>query len=77
MLKRCLEDLRDHLYDYWFIHLLISLCGYAVFLLVTLDSGKEEFMAECVQHHAKYECTLMWRLGTSESTPIPIVTPVR
>lgn len=39
----------------------------------------QKFMAQCRQDHKEYECTAMWRDGSSRSVlvPMPIVIPAR
>lgn len=38
------------------------------------DAKEKEFMAECLQHEARYRCTAMWRAGTTPAAaPSPIL----
>lgn len=39
------------------------------------DEAKTTFMAACTQDRKEYECTAMWRSGSSRAYPMPIIVP--
>jgi hypothetical protein len=55
-----------------FFALLIGVCVYAV--RTNLDA-RHRFMSQCMEDHKEYECTALWRAGSSEP-PTIIYVPV-
>jgi hypothetical protein len=53
-----------------FFALVISVCVYAV--RTNLDA-RHRFMSQCMEDHKEYECTALWRAGSSEPPTIVYV----
>jgi len=71
-----LTDLADFIRDWiWMILLCLLIVAGVALLIVGEQSTYNEFMAECQQYHAKYECTAMWRQGQKNYVPIPVFLP--
>lgn len=44
--------------------------------VISNNKEYDEFMADCLKDHKKYECTTMWRQGTTDTivVPVPVYT---
>ena len=50
-----------------------ALIGFGVYAFKTGENAHRRFMTQCMEDHKEYECTAMWRAGSSEAPTIMLV----
>jgi hypothetical protein len=70
----------DWIYDNFGIIFIAVLGLFFGLLYGALSSEKqrhEEFMEACMHDRQKYECTALWRAGSTQTSVVPVIVPIR
>ena len=66
-----LRELMDLIRAEWVLFCLVTVL-FSIVVLIGIGSAQQRqaFMDECMQDHKRYECTVMWRSSTPDTTII-------